>query len=262
MSLLLWNEALGELHRSSTVSDPPLRWRRDDGSSDLVALDSWSGPPSYCDRLLLQRLRETPGRVLDVGCGPGRLAAAAQAAGLPSLGIDVAPAAIRIARSRGATAAVASVFGDLPETGPWRHILLIDGNVGIGGCPTTLLGRCRDLLETGGLVHAEIAPPGTRQRRGLVRLEHPAGRVGDWFPWAEVSVNGLTTFAHDAGLAVRKIWTCGRRWFAELTHVEHRCFAHPSPRSLAIANSSMPASNSTEGTKPSASRARMLEAVT
>ena len=217
MSLLLWNETLGDLQRSPVRSDVPLRLRRADGSSDHVALDAWAGLPDHCDRLLLRRLREAPGRVLDVGCGPGRLAAAAAAAGLPSLGIDVAPAAIRLARSRGAVAAVASVFDDLPETGLWRHILLVDGNVGIGGCPTTLLRRCHDLLDQHGTVHAEINPPWARQQSGMVRLEHPTGRVGDWFPWAEVSVTGLTSVASDAGLEIRKIWTCGRRWFAELT---------------------------------------------
>jgi SAM-dependent methyltransferase len=217
MSLLLWNETLVDLQRSSVRSDAQLRLRREDGSSDQVALDAWAGPPDYCDRLLLRRLREAPGNVLDVGCGPGRLAAAAGAAGLPSLGIDVAPAAIRLARSRGAVAAVASVFGDLPQTGPWRHILLVDGNLGIGGCPATLLKRCHALLDRHGTVHAEINPPWAREHTGLVRLEDPTGRVGDWFPWAEVSVTGLTGFAHDAGLAVKRIWTCGRRWFAELT---------------------------------------------
>jgi SAM-dependent methyltransferase len=216
MSLLLWDEALGDLQRTKARFDSPLRLRRQDGSSDQVALDAWFGQPDHCDRLLLQRLLGDPGNVLDVGCGPGRLAAAAGAAGLPSLGIDIAPTAIRLARSRGAVAAVASVFSELPQPGPWRHILLIDGNLGIGGCPTTLLRRCHELLDTRGLVHAEINPPGTRDRSGLVRLEHPTGRTGDWFPWAEVSVTGLAALAHDAGLVVRRTWTCGRRWFAEL----------------------------------------------
>lgn len=221
MSLLLWDETLGDLQRSSTRSDAVLRLRREDGSCDRVALDAWSGPPDHCDRLLLQRLRETPGRVLDVGCGPGRLAAAAAAAGLPSLGIDVAPAAVRLARSRGAAAVLASVFNDLPEPGPWQHILLIDGNLGIGGCPATLLRRCTELLDTRGSVHAEIHPPGTREHTGLVRLEHRSGRVGEWFPWAEVSIAGLSGFAREAGLTVRRIWTCGRRWFAQLTRSEN-----------------------------------------
>jgi SAM-dependent methyltransferase len=216
MSLLMWNEALDDLHRSPTPVGAPLRWQREDGSSARVALDAWHGPLDYCDRLLLRRLREAPGRVLDVGCGPGRLAAAAAAQGLPSLGIDVAPAAIRLARARGAVAAVASVFDDLPDAGRWRHILLIDGNVGIGGCPTSLLRRCHDLLDEQGTVHAEINPPGARESSGLVRLEHPTGRLGDWFSWAEVSVNGLGDIARNAGLSVRRMWTCKGRWFAEL----------------------------------------------
>ncbi|MGH3716011.1 MAG: methyltransferase domain-containing protein, partial [Micromonosporaceae bacterium] len=36
------------------------------------------------------------GPTLDVGCGPGRLAAAVSARGIPALGVDVSPAAIRL----------------------------------------------------------------------------------------------------------------------------------------------------------------------
>ena len=95
-------------------------------------------------------------------------------------------------------------------------MLLIDGNVGIGGCPTALLRRCRDLLDEKGTVHAEINPPGIPERSGLVRLEHPAGRHGEWFPWAEVSLSGLAGFASSAGLCVQRIWTSRGRWFAEM----------------------------------------------
>ena len=61
----------------------------------------------------------------------------------------------------------------LPGHGRWRHLLLADGNVGIGGDPRRLLRRCRELLGPDGRLHAELAPPGTRGWSG--QREHPRG---------------------------------------------------------------------------------------
>jgi SAM-dependent methyltransferase len=206
MSLALWNDVLSDFATDRGHPSPVLHLRRDDGSSDVLPVSAWAGQLDFCDRMLLQSLQSRPGPVLDVGCGPGRLAAATARAGLPSL-----------ARARGASAAVASVFDVLPHSGPWRHVLLIDGNVGIGGSPTALLRRCRDLLDDRGTVHAEINPPGRPERSGQVRLErHPDGALGEWFPWAEVSVAGLSRAARAAGLSISRIWTRSGRWFAEM----------------------------------------------
>jgi hypothetical protein len=57
---------------------------------------------------------------------------------------------VRQARRRGATAIHGDVFQPLPGEGLWRHILLADGNIGIGGDPDTLLARTRQLLAPGG----------------------------------------------------------------------------------------------------------------
>ena len=55
---------------------------------------TWCGDASATERSLLQSLR---GPVLDVGCGPGRLLAAAGPLGLAALGIDTSAEAVRLA---------------------------------------------------------------------------------------------------------------------------------------------------------------------
>ena len=173
-------------------------------------------PEDWCrdalpgDRALLE---PCTGPTLDVGCGPGRLAAALTANGTPALGIDVSPAAVRLARSRGATALCRDVFGPLPGAGRWHHLLLADGNVGIGGDPAALFARCRRLLGAGGRIHAELAPPGTPSWSGRTAVHGSPARL----PWAVLAVDDLAAPAAKAGLRVLSTRTEAGRWFATLT---------------------------------------------
>src|SRR5512142_1797643 len=172
----------------------------------------WCGPLRPGDQGLLDRCR---GATLDVGCGPGRLTAALHAVGLPSLGVDVSAEAVRQARARGAAVLRRDVFGRLPAEGRWRHALLADGNIGIGGDPERLLARCRALLARGGDLLVEADPPGTGTWRGLVRMVL-ADRASAPFPWAAVDAGHLAGVAARAGLRVLDTWTEARRWFARL----------------------------------------------
>jgi SAM-dependent methyltransferase len=173
----------------------PAQWCRDAIPGDRALLEPCTGP------------------TLDVGCGPGRLAAALAAAGTPALGIDVSPAAVRLARSRGATALCRDVFGPLPGAGRWRHLLLADGNVGIGGDPARLLARCRSLLGPGGRVHAELASPGTASWSGHTAVTGSPARL----PWAVLATGDLAAPAAAAGLRILGVRTEEGRWFATLT---------------------------------------------
>ena len=173
----------------------PEQWCRDTLPGDRALLDRCAGP------------------TLDIGCGPGRLAAALAASGVPALGIDVSPAAVHLARSRGATALCRDVFGPLPGAGRWRHLLLADGNVGIGGDPARLLARCRRLLGPGGHLHAELAPPGTPSWAGHTAVAGSPTRL----PWAVLAVDDLAAPAAAARLRVLDTRTEAGRWFATLT---------------------------------------------
>lgn len=160
-------------------------------------------------------LRRCTGATLDVGSGPGRLTAALARRGVPALGIDINPYAVQLTRDAGAEALLGDVFDHVPGTGQWLHVLLADGNIGIGGDPGMLLLRVEELLAPGGSALIELEPPGAPKRREHVRLRH-GEELGAWFPWAHVGVNHIGDLARSAGLDLIELWTEATRWFAAL----------------------------------------------
>lgn len=197
-----------------------LRARRRDGSLHTLALDRWLGPLTDADADVLRRASATE-PVLDVGCGPGRHVLALAKRGVMALGIDISEVAVAHARRRGAVAIEASVFGRVPGAGRWGSALVLDGNVGIGGCPRTLLRRVAALVEPGGPVLVELEAPGVGAHADELRLER--GRLAsDWFAWAWVGVDCVDRIAADAGLSVTSTWERSGRWFAALAALAAR----------------------------------------
>jgi SAM-dependent methyltransferase len=192
---------------------PRLHARRPDGSVIPLALERWLGPLTAADEEALDRARAP---VLDVGCGPGRHVLALARRGQLALGVDIAPAAVRVAVQRGAPAIEASVFERIPGAGTWGSALLLDGNIGIGGAPAALLARLRQLLRADGEVLVELAPPGIGAASERIRLELD-GQVSRTFPWAYVGVDAIVEPARAAGFHVAETWESERRWFARLT---------------------------------------------
>jgi SAM-dependent methyltransferase len=160
--------------------------------------------------------------------------------GVPTLGIDVSPLAVAAARDRGAAVLQRCVFRPLPLHASWQTILLLDGNIGIGGCPATLLRRIGQLLAPGGRALVEVDPPGTPTGSVRVRVERGTVR-GPWFSWARVAASRLPEIAGVADLEVSTLWESGGRWFARLerssasaTH-GHRRLRRPEGRGRCVA---------------------------
>lgn len=173
----------------------------------------WARGTDGSDELLL---RLCAGPTLDIGCGPGRMAAELAARGHVALGIDIVGEAVRQTVDRGAAALQRDVFARVPGEGRWETALLADGNIGIGGDPAALLTRARRLLHPGGRIVVEVAGPGQRSAYFDARLECPCGH-SERFPWAVVCIDDLPALASAAGLTEIDRRTSHGRWVGVLT---------------------------------------------
>jgi SAM-dependent methyltransferase len=191
----------------------PLQLVADDGQLLDLDVRRWLAGLDEADRSVMMRCT---GAVLDVGCGPGRFVRAAAELGLPSLGLDIAATAVSMTRRRGGSALMRSVFDPAPAEGRWPVVLLMDGNIGIGGDVVRLLERVRSLLAPGGRLLVEASPTAEMDRVLRVRFNAIGTAVGPRFGWAEVGLPALTRYAVDLGYSVEEVWSCAGRTFAAL----------------------------------------------
>ncbi|KUN89181.1 class I SAM-dependent methyltransferase [Streptomyces griseoruber] len=188
----------------------PLFLRRADGWLLPLEVERWCARADAVDLAVLDRCE---GTVLDVGCGPGRLVAELTARGRTALGIDVSEAAVDHTIRLGGQALRRSVFEPLPGEGRWGTVLLMDGNIGIGGDPAALLERAARLLRPGGLLLAETAAVDVDERVH-VHLTDARAAIGSPFPWARLGTAALLRYAYRWERAGQ--WTAGGRRFVAL----------------------------------------------
>ncbi|CAM5291881.1 methyltransferase type 11 [Streptomyces avidinii] len=176
-----------------------------DGEGWYLPLDVGrrSGRADAADRAVLERCA---GKVLDVGCGAGRLAPALTRRGHAFLGIDVSPSAVISTADRDRRAPGSSVFGPVPHEGTWDTALLVDGNIGISGDPPQLMRRIHDLVHPGGLLIVEASPREVDERR-RVRIHVGQCAVSPVFSWATVGVLALVRHGRLSGWAPVEQWT-------------------------------------------------------
>ncbi|MEU0916778.1 class I SAM-dependent methyltransferase [Streptomyces cyaneofuscatus] len=200
----------------------PLFLRRSDGWLLPLEVERWCSDAGAAD---LSALHRCEGPVLDIGCGPGRLVAELTALGHRALGIDVSEAAVARTRRIGGSALLRSVFDPLPGEGRWGTLLLVDGNIGIGGDPAALLNRAADLLSTGGLLIAETSPLDIDERvqvrlddgrRAPAEKAGPPGPADRPFPWARIGTPALLRYAGACGWRPADQWSAEGRAFVSL----------------------------------------------
>ncbi|MFG2507273.1 class I SAM-dependent methyltransferase [Streptomyces rubiginosohelvolus] len=225
----------------------PLFLRRSDGWLLPLDVERWCSDAGSAD---LSALHRCEGPVLDIGCGPGRLVAELTSLGHRALGIDVSEAAVARTRGLGGAALLRSVFDPLPGEGRWGTLLLLDGNIGIGGDPAALLARAADLLGVGGLLIAETAPVDVDER---VRVRLDDGRGGppgesspaavcgvaaaEPFPWARIGTPALLRHARAYGWRTADQWSAEGRTFVSLRRPVRERSARASSQSAESANS-------------------------
>ncbi len=207
-----WEDSVIAHYEDALWGGTPLRVRDNAGATLPFDVARWMLEPDDADETLLVRC---PGPTLDVGCGPGRLIAALAARGVPSLGVDVAGAAVAIARSCGAVALQRSVFDRVPGAGRWQVALLADGNIGIGGDAGRLLSRLRELLAPGGRALIEV-DAGDEVEHFTATVTGPAGETVATFPWARIGGPALVRIAEPLGYTQDETWSAAGRQFVAL----------------------------------------------
>lgn len=199
--------------------------RHDDGEIRALPTHRWLGARCRADGEPVDALDEVfdeavtqmcDGPTIELGCGPGRLVARLFERGIFALGIDRSATAIRLAGRGGAPALLCDIFEPLPGMGRWQTVLLVDGNVGLGGDPRRILARAAELLRRGGRCIAEFDADAIGIRTRWVRLES-AYDVGPWFRWASVGVDSAADLAAQVGLTLTSVRMIGDRVVASLT---------------------------------------------
>ncbi|GLZ55427.1 methyltransferase type 12 [Actinomycetospora sp. NBRC 106378] len=202
---------------------------RTDGIVLPLAVQRWQDDADEHDDWLLERCS---GATLDLGCGPGRLVVALADRGVPALGVDVSVQAVQRCLQRGAAVLHRDAFERLPGEGRWQHVVLADGNIGIGGDPVALLRRCSELLTGTGTVLLELEP-GTGLWQGAAHLvredsDEDPDAPRTWFPWAVLGSEAVDEVAGAAGLRVVE-----RSW-SETALPDPEGTARPDGRAFAV----------------------------
>jgi SAM-dependent methyltransferase len=201
---------------------------RDDGFTQLgagpdVYLSEFKGWPA-AERKSLRYLR---GRVLDVGCGAGRLTIELQRRGIEVVGLDVSPLAAKAATLRGVDEVWSMPLEDLGERlHSFDSLVLFGNNFGIFQTPTRarrMLHRLAKSTNPDARIFVEStdayfggAPAFTRsyyhrnkengRSPGQVKLRYRYGPlVGPWFHWIFVSRSELRSLLVGTGWRIERV---------------------------------------------------------
>ncbi|GAA2481704.1 class I SAM-dependent methyltransferase [Winogradskya humida] len=209
---------------------------RDDGmvtvndvAKYLVPAPEWNP----VERLACERAH---GRVLDVGCGPGRHAVQLMTQGLMVIGLEPSPGAAAVARARDVTVVEGTVRGLEAEIGTFDTILLGGQNIGLlenpesapgllrklagrGRSGASLLGVSMDFAKMRNPVHRDYAERNRSAGRlaGQQRFRVRDGRLATpWFDYLMPSPAELEALCVDTPWRVHEFVTDGPHYLAHL----------------------------------------------
>lgn len=145
----------------------------------------------------------TSGPVLDLGAGAGRAALHFQERGLPVTAIDASPGSVEVCRRRGVADVRLGDVNDPPCDRSWAAVLLLCGNLGLGGSwdgSRRLLTRLAELAAPGAvLVGDSVTPTGSPEVDLRIRYQH---LITPWWPLYNIPAERMTDLVDGTGWAI------------------------------------------------------------
>lgn len=194
-----------------------------DGAECEMYFEDYDGWPSHERDAIL----EARGRVLDVGCGAGRVALWLQGRGHEVVAIDVSPLALEVSRLRGVRDCrlMDARNLNLPD-GYFDTIIMFGNNFGIAGGfeetrrmlaefhrvtkeDGTIIASTRDPLKTDNPAHLAYHERNRKRGRppGLVRIRVGfRGEYDDWFELLMVGEEELIDMLEPTGWRLERIY--------------------------------------------------------
>lgn len=198
---------------------------REDGCISAGKSSDYFKPFSEWPPQQQEAMNFVSGRVLDIGCGPGRHALHLQQKGFDVQGIDRSPLAIRVARERGLTnARVLSVTQISHRLGQFDTTLMLGANFGLFGNlkrARWLLRKMRNMTPSDGRIIAETRDPyettskvhldyhESNRRRGRfscqlrIRIRYER-YIDAWFDYLQVSRTEMAFILKDTGWRISR----------------------------------------------------------
>lgn len=205
-------------------------FERDDGYLDPSEVETYFWPATRWPKMEREAMKFVRGRVLDLGCGPGRHALYLQSRGVRVVGLDASPTQVALARVRGVREVYLGDLRRMPKgLGTFDTAIMMGNNLGLAGDVAHMRRFLRDLrsvVRRGGRLVGQTRIPGTwsdvhlpyvkwnlRRGRpaGLITLRiRYKGRVGDWFDLFLLEPEELIRLGSQTGWELTKvIWEGG-----------------------------------------------------
>jgi 2-polyprenyl-3-methyl-5-hydroxy-6-metoxy-1,4-benzoquinol methylase len=199
---------------------------RDDGFVETDSGELYFAPFRRWPAHHRRAMRFVRGRVLDVGCGAGRVCLHLQERGLEVVGIDISPGAVEVCRRRGVSDARVCPIEDVGASlGVFDTIIMLGNNVGLLASKAKarrLLRRFHELTSDRGRIVAEtrdvydtedpahLAYHERNRVRGRMagqirlRVRHRLLKT-PWFDYLMVSPDELAELLDDTGWHVARV---------------------------------------------------------
>jgi SAM-dependent methyltransferase len=181
---------------------PELVLETDDGGTGPAMHPEWFFRSfarwEWWDRKLLPLVEHGP--VLDLGAGAGRASLYLHERGLAVTAVDASPGAVEVCRRRGVGDVRLGDVNDPPADQRWAGVLLLCGNLGLGGSwegNRRLLARLAELAAPGAvLVGDSVTPDGPG--RVVLRIRYRK-LVTPWWPQYNIPAERMAALVDGTG---------------------------------------------------------------